>query len=636
MRAPILRGIGEHVAAIVSTPLTIPLPPANTGDIQLVYIQGNSFDVADATPETPDGWVSIGGDDSGQFFDVLFARRVIGSVSSTLTLQPHPDITSTITVWDGVGLSITRVTQDSTWFDGNTIFGSALIEGQETMVMPSPSWTADGRLMISGIVQQVAGEDGPPSNLTVTEGQGETQTPLDVVASIWTTRYTPITSIAEIGPLIISADITETTRVFTGFRISIIGVEDATLPAVPQPERLSLDCARDYNVWITTGDYRTRIDTVGFTDLKWGRILDEPSAAEVTIPDILGGVRCCIPHRGMRPWAFGVLIERNDTEVWSGAVTTVSRDRRNGTTRLGCGDLAVRYEKRYSTRSSIIDWKGTDAGVAFAELINTHAFLSSDQWYQPAPTVFTGSAITRRLLPRRFEMAAAILNELADSAVDYFVMNGIIYIWEPGVGWVYADGFLPPSGDTVRTYDRVLPGPYNDTYDLVYGLFTDEAFAEPPNWGMNGMQQGNFVSVPSTDSGEFGFRNVFFAENAESQADVGVLDVVDPNSLDLPEDAPPAEIQTALAQRAVSYIALHAFAPLTLEGGVLKEGAPIDIPNLIPGSIWAIDLDDHCYGRTVGIARLKSVQVSVQIRDGVLAETVSPTLYPPGFRDTDE
>ncbi len=72
-----------------------------------------------------------------------------------------------------------------------------------------------------------------------------------------------------------------------------------------------------------------------------------------------------------------------------------------------------------------------------------------------------------------------------------------------------------------------------------------------------------------------------------------------------------------------------------ISGGTLAEGAPVDIDNLRPGSIWLMDVFDACYGRLRVASRLKSVEVSVSINDGNVVETISPTMFPPGFEGSE-
>ena len=87
---------------------------------------------------------------------------------------------------------------------------------------------------------------------------------------------------------------------------------------------MRLGCAEDYEVFITRNDFVTLepeiVDAVGWSKLEWGRVLDDISEASVTIPDRLGGVRCCVPYGGLVPWRFGLRIERDSQLVWDGPV----------------------------------------------------------------------------------------------------------------------------------------------------------------------------------------------------------------------------------------------------------------------------------------------------------------------------
>lgn len=390
------------------------------------------------------------------------------------------------------------------------------------------------------------------------------------------------------------------------------------LPPSLRSEVIRLGCADSYTVWVTDNDYATTIDEFRWSSISWERVLDDVSEARVVIPDELGGVQCVARLGGLEPWAYGILIERNDQEVWRGPVRNVQRQ--GNTIVISAADSLCRMQKRFAIRDLVVPYSNADAGLIFADILNIHARQAADRWVIDCPKFVVNVPVTRTLRPRQGKMAWDLLSELLDSAVDAYMMNGVLYVWEPNGGWQYKDQIK-----------RTVPGPYNDAFELVYGTFTEESFAARPNWALDGAGQGNFVLSATTDTGELGFRQFEVAEDVASQETYGVLDLPDPNPLEVPEDQAPAETSLALKARAASLLRLRSMAPVVMEGGSLSQHAPIDIDNLRPGALWVSDIYDSGFGQLLSVTRLRRVSVAVTLKDGGVDEVVSPTLYPPGW-----
>lgn len=402
-------------------------------------------------------------------------------------------------------------------------------------------------------------------------------------------------------------------------------VAPALRPAIADPIRLSLDCAEDYTVFITASDYRTRLGAVEYNRISWSRTLDDISVADVVVPDRYRGVRCTLPYGGLLPWRFGLLVERNGQEVWSGPIVTVERDPQSvdavGTLRVGAMDVLSRHRKRLATLIST-NYPSLDAGQIFADLIAL-ARDPHDLWMLLCPNVLVNSPLTRELVARDFEMSYDVLQELMNSSIDAYVMNGDLYLFEPTTGWRYADR---STGET-----RTLIGPYNSAGELSYGLFTEGSWRERPGWNINGMAQGNRSWVPASDSGESGFRKFWTAQASEMFALDGVLDIVEVSTLYRPDASEASVFEDSFQHHADALVELRALAPAVISGGVLAEGAPIDIPNLRPGSLWNMDVWDAGLPQMLQTARLKSVEVTFTTSDSGAEERVVPTLQPAGF-----
>lgn len=383
--------------------------------------------------------------------------------------------------------------------------------------------------------------------------------------------------------------------------------------------RRQLGCADDYKVFITGADYETVIDEVGWSDIEWTRIEDEPSTAVFSAPDKLGGVHCVAQLGGLVPWRYGLRIERNDQSVWKGVVTGLQRQ--PGAVRVTASDIMVRFEKRLATRDTDITFDSADAGTAFATIILT-AQIDGEAWSLQPPEALTLQPFSRTVVVRDFELAASLLNDLADAAIDYFVMDGVLHVYQVGAGWMYFDGA-----------NKLLEGPYNASRQLVYGTFTERSFVSLPLWSINGMSQANVGWLPGPDIGEEGARAFWTSALRPSVLEDGVLDIVESGDLFRPEEA---DVPEAVFQRHVdSLVALRGIAPAIIEDTPLTSSAPIDIDNLRPGSLWNLDIYDSGYGQLLQVARLKKVTVNVaKDQNGQVVETVKPTLFPPGYQES--
>lgn len=403
----------------------------------------------------------------------------------------------------------------------------------------------------------------------------------------------------------------------------------ATFPTPAPPQRLRLTCAESYSAFITDVTYENRIDRIGWSSLSWSRNLDEYSRASVTAPDELGGVYCVAKLGGLAPWKFGLIVERNDMEVWKGAIRSVSRPPRSGMTApyivIEAVDILGRYEKLPLIYGTPATYENVDSGTVFRDIIVTHAASPSHPWTLRVPKFFSNTTMSRTLRASDNQSAYEVLKEIMDSSADVTVVNGEIYAFDPARGWMYAG----------PNYDLVIDGPYNAKKEFVFGLFTSEAFSEMPGWSIAGGSQGNYVAVSASGIGELGFSKVHVAQDVISQAEYGILLLRDNQSVQRSDADMPVSEDETLIQRANSMLALHSREPAVISGGSLAEGAPIDIPHLVPGSIWNIDIHDNGYGQLLQQGRLKRVDIDVRMTDEGMTEQISPTLHPVGYEAGD-
>lgn len=410
-------------------------------------------------------------------------------------------------------------------------------------------------------------------------------------------------------------------------RGAVFGLALATVPvapfdASPLVVTRTLGRATHYDVFITGPDYRTIIDSVGWSQLSWQRILDETSEATVTIPDSRGGLRCMTPYGGLRPWRYGMRIERDGQEVWSGPVVGIARPDSDGvrSIKVTAKDALIRYRKRLAVRVDEVRFESTDAGAAFQFLVR-HARYDSDHWLLPCPNAVTGAQFTRTFKFGDLERSGEVLDDLMSNSVDAYVHNGRLRVFQPGLGWLSATDI----DDNVN-----IQGPSLDSGDLVYGMFANEHFVREPGWSMNGLDQVNTPWVAGADSGQEGFRRIWSATNFDLVMLDGVLDEPVTDTLYSATGDGPVASDEAFQQRAYEMVALRGEAPLVIQGTPLSHLAPVTVEDLRPGSIWRMDVQDPGFGQLLTAARLKAIDVEVEMSDGVLIEQVSPTLYPHG------
>jgi hypothetical protein len=390
------------------------------------------------------------------------------------------------------------------------------------------------------------------------------------------------------------------------------------------PVDVKLGCADEYTVIITARDLRTYAAEVAWSSISWSRVLDEVSEATVVVPDVFGGLRCNIElGTAIVPWRFGIRIERNGTEVWSGPITSISRPTRDGRgadyVEIQAADIMMWTAKRTTTASQL--YTSVDGGVVFKGVVDD-ATQFDNLFDLQCPTFTTGYLMTREILALDFEYSLDVLSELANSAVDYFVLGKELVVYDyTDLGWfVLRDGVKTRIAATTDPYGR-----------YVYGLFTDEAFVARPGFVIDGMSQANNVFIPGADSGEAGFRRYWTASDVNLLD--GLLTYVDVNPLYRPQDGLPITADGVFQERADSTLALRSKAPVIFSGGVLSPAAPVTVDGLLPGSLWALDLAEVGVGQLLDAQRLKRVDVTVEVASGGIVEQVSPTLIPLG---TDE
>lgn len=419
---------------------------------------------------------------------------------------------------------------------------------------------------------------------------------------------------------------------FVAIPTADIGVGEVPVTVVPirgmargTPNPPALGCADEYEAIITSNDYETRVDAVRWSSIEWDRVLDDVSEATVVVPDEWGGVACCAKYGGLVPWRYGLTIERNGQPVWKGPVTKVLRQA--GKITVKANDALVRYRRRLATRDESLRFVENDAGQMFADILNVHGRVIYDAWQFDVPQVNTGVAVTRNVVAREFNYAWDVVEDLLDSAIDATVIAGVPVVFQPGVGWVFVGAL---GEQYYLNTDQALA--VSTGGDTLYGLFTQEAFTEIPEWTIDGMTQANTGWLAGADSGQAGFRKYWTAQVDSELAFDSVLDIVETDQLYRAGEGEEEPDDSVFQRRVDSIVALRAIAPAVIDSVSLSASAPINVENLRPGTIWTMDVYDACWGQLLGAGRVKRISGSIQAGED---EKIAATLQPLGYSEGD-
>jgi hypothetical protein len=365
-----------------------------------------------------------------------------------------------------------------------------------------------------------------------------------------------------------------------------------------------LGCPSTYEVFVTGRNANDILIEIPWSNLSWERVVDDCSGASVTSPDSVGGLYCCSEIGGVRPWRNGLRIERDSELVWCGPITLIERSvNESGVSWTINAEDKMAWMKKRLLRLPLLFTDGTDPAFAFRAIIEQATKLDNEFDLQ-CPFFTSGQRIFVEYLPTNFVYCFDLLQEIADAALDY-TMFGPELLVAADLGVV----MLQP----IRSLGPVKP----------VGLVTDDWFSTLPGFSLNGFDQANVIFTPLPDSGEQGFRVWGYAADT-TQGD-GVLDEVNTSFGDNLLDQEWANIA------AKTILDLRRDTPLTINGGVLSQDAPVLMSQLIPGGLWNLNLaDDGCLGELTQVARLKRLSVSVTADNGSYEESVEPELIPLG------
>lgn len=390
-----------------------------------------------------------------------------------------------------------------------------------------------------------------------------------------------------------------------------------------------LGCA-EYIAYIANhGDPEQPISFVPWTELEWGRRLDDASDASVVAASETA--ECCeltqsIADGKIEPWRHELVIQRIDQAgcaemVWSGPITRLTAGPSG--TRIEAFDILAWLDHRviahggqnaapYDTGHTFVADDYSD--IVERLMLDGYGFYLADDGDRSNATCMNPEIIVcsksnnspangedeREVLATQFRLAGQEIRELARNHVDYYAINRCIYIY----------------------------GKEAEGRDL--GVVTDESFLDQPDIVLDGTSSSgvgggmtNAAYVTGANGQGVGWTNevgspVGFSEDQPSQDVYCLLESVDhePEILDFPSAAEAAQTRVEFGSRAVAI----------LSGGRLSQDAPICPSEMIPGSRITLAISESCLP-VVGEYRIESVEVGMDA-DGV--ESVDLELTPVG------
>lgn len=316
-----------------------------------------------------------------------------------------------------------------------------------------------------------------------------------------------------------------------------------------------LGCAQDYQIVIATGEGLV-IGQLSPSEVTWGRVIDDISAASVTIP--ISDASCCDILGKIHVWRHWMQIFRAGEYVWGGPIVQVAGGRTQ--VQIFAKDIFALMQKRIVHEELCF---AADCGGLPFDLADIGTILVNDAFYEGTPpysvqAVATGIVGEREYKPGENSFSA--LQEALQVGLDATVLGSKIILGK-------ANGLAPFGTTATLTCD-----------DFLGDIETEE----------DGDNLATRVIVLGT-----GFVGVALAPNTNAfgvNSYYGLIEYVDSSQSSLAS-------QAAVDQAAQALIAAKYPAPVTLvapSGAALSASAPIPISQLVPGAYTTIIADCLC------------------------------------------
>lgn len=205
---------------------------------------------------------------------------------------------------------------------------------------------------------------------------------------------------------------------------------------------------------------RSIVELEGITDLRWQRIIDDSSEAQVTVA--IGGdanTACCQALGDIRSWAHALQVLREDELVWEGPIVDI--DYRYDQVTITARDVTAWLDVR--TTHNPIDYTA-DSGTGpvdlsvIAQAIISSALSPDDPCILPYLTIVPTGVLGEKELDPDEEIAGDVLRELARAGLDYTAIGRRILIGPDINGIFTASGqaFVHLVDEHFTAFPRIL------------------------------------------------------------------------------------------------------------------------------------------------------------------------------------
>lgn len=340
--------------------------------------------------------------------------------------------------------------------------------------------------------------------------------------------------------------------------------------------------ADDYRV--TIGDrFGPDVVELDFTQLQWGRVMDDMSEAQVVVP-----ASCCGKLANVWTWRHELRISRRGVSQWVGPITAIA-DCRSGIT-VVAKDMLGWLMRRVIHQDHCWDGScgGAPIGVVPAALELLQDGYGPDdpdvlQWVQTYGTGVVGG----RSYEANSKYVIDALKDLAQGSLDFTTIGRRVVLMESGwelghLSLLTCDHF---AGDVCTTVDG-------------YGAATKAIVTGDKDLGVVGSAGGFDPSI--------GLLEVLVNDDRIKSSGTAAAQA---RGLVLGHNPPPVLVQPP-------------------QGSTLDPAAPVCLEQLVPGVTVPVALDCTCRTAAQNM-RLTKLDVTVNAQ----GERVAPLLTPVGYND---
>jgi hypothetical protein len=315
---------------------------------------------------------------------------------------------------------------------------------------------------------------------------------------------------------------------------------------------------------------------------------------------------CCKCVSGIQPWKHELSLFRNGEEVWCGPIVGGEVDENTGTGRFDAKDLMAWFDRR------LVDVPDNDVEFEDADIVEVFNWLLAHGYNKDPFNMswsFTaaklGIPITRLYVsysnPDRwggnYPYVGNEIRDLSQSGIDFTVVRRSVLC-----------GDIP---STIGTVTRLI----------------DKSWATLPKIKIVGTSMANDVGIGGGAGGYYGYEDdqLWFERPDDGYVEeYGLLQSFDAApSLD---DTDTTALPNPITQRAFALREVRKNPFEYISDGSLSPSAPVEISQLIPGSLIRVDLSQSC--RTIESSYMLTELSVTKTADQ--DESVTVSLSPPG------